>query len=119
MNSTGFSLSSCAAVSLRIGMVVALTVVIAVTAYQAQAVARLLLKQNILIALLASLLFFIYIFCILVGTGAGVVLSVVSFARREEQTAAAVAGLVLNGSVLVLLADMFLGGRLFCFGGWH
>ncbi len=119
MKSTVFNTSSCAAVSLRIGLVVVLTVVIAVAAYQTPAITHLLLKQNILIALLASLLFFIYLFCILVGTVAGVVLSVVSFARCEEQPVASALGLALNAGVLFLLADTFLGGRLFCFGGCH
>jgi hypothetical protein len=119
MKSTVFNTSSCAAVSLRIGIVIVLTVMIAVASYQTPSIMRLLLKQNILIALLISLLFFIYILCISVGTVVGVVLSVVSFARGEKQPLAAALGLALNAGVLVLLADKFSGGRLFCFGGCH
>ena len=100
--------SSCAVASLRIGIIVVLTIIIAALAYKTPAIIRLL-NQNILIALLTSLLFFVYIFCILVGAFTGVVLSIVSLARGEKLWTIAVSGLFLNAIVLLLFAIKFFG----------
>jgi hypothetical protein len=106
-----FKPSSCADASLRLGMIIVLTIIIAVLAYKTPAIVHLLL-QNILTALLTSLLFFVYIFCILVGAFTGVVLSIVSLARREERWTIAVSGLFLNAIVLILFAIKFFGSSV-------
>jgi hypothetical protein len=103
-----FKPSSWAVASLRIGIIIGLTIIIAVLAYKTPAIVHLLL-QNILTALITSLLFFVYIFCVLIGAFTGVVLSVVSLARKEEQLASAVSGLFLNAIVLLLFAIKFFG----------
>jgi hypothetical protein len=89
-------------------MIIVLTIIIAVLAYKTPSIIRLL-QQNILVALLTSLLFFVYIFCALVGAFAGVVLSIVSLARREKLWIIAVSGLFLNAIVLLLFAIKFFG----------
>jgi hypothetical protein len=103
-----FKPSSCAVASLRLGIIIVLTIIIAVLAYKTPAIIHLLL-QNMLTALLASLLFFVYIFCVLVGAFTGLVLAIVSLARREERWAIAVSGLFLNAIVLLLFAIKFFG----------
>ncbi|MFN0138851.1 MAG: hypothetical protein ACKVQW_02035 [Pyrinomonadaceae bacterium] len=100
--------SSCAAASLRIGIIIGLTIIVAALAYRTPAIIRLL-NQNMLIALLTSLVFFVYVFCILVAACTGVVLSIVSLVRTENHRTIAVLGLFLNAIVLLLFAIKFFG----------
>ena len=104
-----FKPSSCAAASLRIGIIIVLTIVGAILAYRTEAVIRLLLGHGIWLAYLASLVFFAYIWCIIIASVVGVVLSIVSLARREGRHAVAVSGLALNISVPLLFGIMFFG----------
>lgn len=106
-----FKPSSCAVASLRIGIIIGLTIIIAVLAYKTPAIIRLL-QQDIFLALLTSLLFFVYIFCVLVGAFTGVVLSIVSLTQREERWTIAVSGLFLNAIVLILFAIKFFGSSV-------
>jgi len=110
MNLPVFRSSCRAVVSLRIGIVIVLTILIAVALYRTPMINRFLLHQNIWTALLAFSLFCCYILCILVGSVVGVVLAIVSFARGENRPALAIAGLVLNGGVLLLFAVKFFFG---------
>lgn len=99
--------SSCAVASLRIGIIVFLGFIIAVVSFTTPEIVRLLLGHTPVFFVLAVLLCLIYIFFVLVGAFYGAVLSIISFVRREKRRAAAVSGLVLNGSVLLSFVIIF------------
>ena len=102
-----FRSSSNAIASLRIGIIIFLNFIIAVVAYTTPAILRLLFEHTPLFVILAILLSLIYIYFILVGAFVGTALSIISLVRREGRCAAAVSGLVLNGSVFLSFVIIF------------
>ena len=100
--------SSYAAASLSIGIVIILTILAAILAYKTEAIKQLT-AQNMVIALLTSLIFFVYIICILAGSFLGIILSIVSFIRKEGKNSASLSGLLLNATVIILFCVKFFG----------
>lgn len=99
--------ASCAAISLQIGVAVWLTILVAIGLYNTPTVYRLLIQTDIGVALFTSLVFLIYVGIILITSWVGVALSIISLIRKENQYFVAALGLMLNGSILILMAIKF------------
>jgi hypothetical protein len=108
MQLSGLKASSFAAASLYFGIVINLNIPGAILAYKIEAL-NYLIRDDLWIALLTSLTFFVHIVCMLGGSIVGVVSPIVSLIIREGKTSVAAAGLFLNAVTIVLLALKFLG----------